>query len=207
MVVVTGVGGRPWRDSRSASTCSATPIPPRQYGDNDAGERCHCPVALPSAARATEDQDPRRPLRRLVGAPTRLVGFALLAGALAVGQMVRADDHWREGEIASTSLSIAVGTVSIGTDVEVSDLVIVNDDSKTSADLFLAIVAAQARAAGARRLVPDGVPSGETPSSNFQGKPRHWALAGVCRRATYAAPGVRNPTTSDKRETKDETRR
>ena len=62
--------------------------------------------------------------------------------------MVRADDHWREGEIASTSLSIAVGTVSIGTDVEVSDLVIVNDDSKTSADLFLAIVAAQARAAG-----------------------------------------------------------
>ena len=57
--------------------------------------------------------------------------------------MARADDHWCDGEIASTSLSITAGTVSIGTDVEVSDLVIVNDDSKASGDLFLAIVASQ----------------------------------------------------------------
>ena len=67
-----------------------------------------------------------------------------MTGALAGGQTARADDHWCDGERRGTRLSITSGTVSIGTHVEVSDLVIVNDDdSQTSGDLFLAIVASQ----------------------------------------------------------------
>ena len=67
-----------------------------------------------------------------------------MAGALALGQTARADDHWCDGERRGTRLSITSGTVSVGTHVEVSDLVIVNeDDSQTSGDLFLAIVASQ----------------------------------------------------------------
>ena len=67
-----------------------------------------------------------------------------MAGALVVGQTARADDHWCDGERRGTRLSITSGTVSIGTHVEVSDLVIVNDDdSQTSGDLFLSIVASQ----------------------------------------------------------------
>ena len=67
-----------------------------------------------------------------------------MAGALAVGQTARADDHWCDGERRGTRLSITSGTVSVGTHVEVSDLVIVNDDdSQTSGDLFLSIVASQ----------------------------------------------------------------
>ena len=67
-----------------------------------------------------------------------------MAGALALGQTARADDHWCDGERRGTRLSITSGTVSVGTHVEVSDLVIVNDDdSQTSGDLFLSIVASQ----------------------------------------------------------------
>ena len=63
---------------------------------------------------------------------------------MAVGQTARADDHWCDGERRSTRLSITSGTVSIGTHVEVSDLVIVNDDdSQTSGDLFLSIYASE----------------------------------------------------------------
>ena len=67
-----------------------------------------------------------------------------MTGALAGGQTARADDHWCDGERRGTRLSITSGTVSIGTHVEVSDLVIVNDDdSQTSGDLFLSIIASQ----------------------------------------------------------------
>ena len=67
-----------------------------------------------------------------------------MTGALAGGQTARADDHWCDGERRGTRLSITSGTVSVGTHVEVSDLVIVNDDdSQTSGDLFLSIVASQ----------------------------------------------------------------
>ena len=56
--------------------------------------------------------------------------------------MARADDHWCEGE-RGTDLSITAGTVSIDTHAEVSDLVIVNDGTRTSEALFLGIIASQ----------------------------------------------------------------
>ena len=64
---------------------------------------------------------------------------------MAVSPLARADDHWCEGEIAGTQLSITSGTVSIGTHVDVDDLVIVNDDTVRSGTLFVSIFAAEER--------------------------------------------------------------
>ena len=59
-----------------------------------------------------------------------------------------ADDHWCEGDGASTQMSITSGTVSVDTRVNVDNLVIVNDDTRTSGSLYLSIVASESRRSG-----------------------------------------------------------
>ena len=70
-----------------------------------------------------------------------------MAGALAVGQTTRADDHWCEGG-TSTRLSITSGTVPVDTQVDVSGVLIVNDDTRTSGALYFSVFASESRRSG-----------------------------------------------------------
>ena len=77
----------------------------------------------------------------------RLLAFGLAFGLFADAG---ADDHWCDGGTPGTELSITQGAVSVGSSVDVGDLVIVNDDAtQTSGSLYLGILAsATYRSAG-----------------------------------------------------------
>ena len=92
---------------------------------------------------------PGRPsLRAAKPAGLRLLPQLLLAGALAGGLAADAlgNDHWCEGDIPGTPLSVSGGEVTLSSQVDIQNLRITNDHAtRTSGALFLSILASETR--------------------------------------------------------------